>query len=264
VTSENKERSISPPKERIVSSNDDSMLSFVNANTNDTAEDSMRSLLNLNTNLDDEFNEHSMRSILNLDTDSIHSTDTNSTSDANSCNSHSKGGHRLSESHAPNRRFVQAATESLNRHIKMFEAKQQASTMFGPTLYRKGIGAKPFHNNPYDTSSTRDDSTTNDGSEGHDSAQPIQEASLLSSIPPLQGVKKVELSSLANNTPSKQIVELNSSTKRTEPSDITNDSFVWFKVSTGDVKEMTLANGVVVHVLRNAVKYDNHPDRARP
>jgi hypothetical protein len=198
---------------------------------------------------------------LNLDTDSLHSTDTTCTSDSNSFDGHGKSGHRLSESHAPNRRFLQAAAGSLNRHVKMLEAKKQSSTLFGPIRYGKPIPTKTrsklYHNNPYDTSSTRDDSTANEESEGHDTLQPIQETSLLVSTVPEQEVHRGQsINQLEHKG------ELPLSVERIEPSDSTNDSFVWFKVNAGDVKELTLNNGVVVFVLRNALKYDKHPDRA--
>ena len=247
VTSENRERSLSPPTDRKIVSNDDSM----------------RSLLNLTNHTIDDCNDYSLRSILNLDTDSVHSTDTTSTSELNSLDSHSTGGHRLSESHAPNRRFVQATSESFSRHLKMFEAKQQSSTMFGPQHYGKATRTKrktkPFHNYPYDTSSTRDDSTTN-GSEGNDTSDPIQEANLQVSLAPAQELlQKREIFSSTDNMTA--VSDVLASSSSLVPSNNSNsDSIVWFKVNSADLKEMTLANGAIVYVLRNAERYNNHPD----
>ena len=228
----NKELSILPPLERSLS---------VSSN------DSTRSLLCVDAYATEDVNDYSMRSILILETEG----DETSTMDAENFDmvgSSRDIGHHLSESHAPSRRF---AAQSLNRHAKMLEAKQQASTLFGSQRQLKGttLKTKKFHNNPYDTSSTRDDSTTNDGSQGNDTLLPIQETTVGSALDktPVEASHTVS----EESTSSKDKIETNDSTAK---------AFVWFKVNTADVQEMTLANGTLVYVLRNTVKCDNHSD----
>ena len=218
VTSDIKERSISPPFERSITSGVDST---------------------------DDFYNCSSRSILNLDTDSVLSTDSVSTSEAKCAdfiNGIYSNEHRLSESHAPNRRFVQAPTASLNWHIKKQEAKQQSTTIFYPLRDGKSIvtKSKKFHNNPYDTSSTCDDSNANDS---------IKEESLQTRLSPVKEVLKAPKN-----------VALLSTTGTIAQSNSISDSFVWFKVKAADIKEMPFKDGSVAYVLRNATKCDSHPE----
>jgi hypothetical protein len=243
---------------------------------------------------DTDLCDYSHRSILNLNTDGLNDTTTTTTvTSSTELLGHDidriNNVHHVSESHAPSRRCLLTTVNIFDRQQKIRELKQnklycKKRNIMTSAARNRTASAEPL--NLYDPSTNDDESTTQDGSIGAEFETLTQEDSILSNISQegsyeFSEYQIQEVSTTFESTKNrlvhsqqanKQEKSYGANTNETEtismsidcivePKIINNNksSVVWFKVSSSDIQEIMAESGETTYVLKNAIKYNNHP-----